>query len=401
MVTGLILAVLVLGLAVAYRERGRGNLHKLKARIETQRPEIEAPQPGGQNAITLLRTRLAGGSRPEFLSATLLPGRGMNVLQITAYLPGRGEVKLLASPSVEDADKAMRGAGDDTAGRESLAIGGAFEAPWAGGIWGTPAQTSGHVTAVWRAHTVTLPTPAGSSVAQGGLMLEQPSSSAGITAMPDGGEARADFRPADFGAHWPSRTELTVTALLGSEAIDLTVTARNAGDIAEPIGIGWRPRFAILDGKRQQIRLQLPSETREMRDRKGQPTGSLAPVGGTEYDFTARGGAALGQMDLDDGFVDLHQELLDSGPVAELIDPANDFGLRLTMLSPAIHAIRVLAPANGGFVTIDPQFNYDDPFGREWGPENDTGMVLLQPGQTTQWKIRLEIYSLSHDTSPI
>jgi hypothetical protein len=40
---------------------------------------------------------------PEFLSVTLLPGRGMNVLQITAYIPGKGEVNLLASPSIEGA----------------------------------------------------------------------------------------------------------------------------------------------------------------------------------------------------------------------------------------------------------------------------------------------------------
>jgi len=45
--------------------------------------------------------RLMGGTMPEFLSVTMLPGRGMNVLQIKAYIPGKGEVNLLASPSVE------------------------------------------------------------------------------------------------------------------------------------------------------------------------------------------------------------------------------------------------------------------------------------------------------------
>ena len=25
----------------------------------------------------------------------------------------------------------------------------------------------------------------------------------------------------------------------------------------------------------------------------------------------------------------------------------------------------------------------------------DTGMVVLQPGQSTQWKVRLELYSLA------
>ena len=74
---------------------------------------------------------------PEFLSVTMLPGRGMNVLQITAYLPGKGEVNLMASPSVYGAAGAMTGKGKDANGQVSLAMGGAFEAPWAGRIWGT------------------------------------------------------------------------------------------------------------------------------------------------------------------------------------------------------------------------------------------------------------------------
>jgi aldose 1-epimerase len=65
------------------------------------------------------------------------------------------------------------------------------------------------------------------------------------------------------------------------------------------------------------------------------------------------------------------------------------------VLSSTIKAIHVLAPANADFVTIEPQFNYDDPFGREWGKDADTGMVVLQPGQSTQWKVRLEIVSLT------
>jgi galactose mutarotase-like enzyme len=397
MVTGLVLVLLVLGLGVAYRERGRGNLHKLKAKIETERQEAAVPLPGGQEAITLLRAREEGGSSPEFLSATMLPGRGMNMLQITAYLPGRGEVKLLASPSIEDADRAMNGKGGDAAGRESLAMGGAIEAPWAGGIWGAAGQTAGHVTTVWRGHSMTLPAASGSAVARGGLMLEEPANSAGTTAMPDGGKAQAVFDAGDFGAHWPSNTELTVTVLLISRTIELTVMARNTGDVAEPIGIGWRPRFAVLDGQRQQMRLRIPGEMRqEVRDRaKGPPSGAQVPVAGTEYDFTMRGGAALGRMDFDESFTSLHQELLESGPVAELIDPANDFGLRLTALTPTIKTMRVVAPANGDFVSIDPQFNYDDPLGREWDKDEDTGMVVLQPGQTTEWKVRLEIYSIS------
>jgi galactose mutarotase-like enzyme len=118
-------------------------------------------------------------------------------------------------------------------------------------------------------------------------------------------------------------------------------------------------------------------------------------VNGTPYDFTGRGGAALGKMDLDDSFVALHRDLMDNSSVAELSDPANDYGIRLTALSPTIKAFRVVAPADADYVSIGPQFNYDDPFGREWSNDADTGMVVLQPGQSTQWEVRLELFSLA------
>jgi galactose mutarotase-like enzyme len=396
MVTGLILAVLVGGLSFAIRERGRGNIRRLKAKIETDRPTVPVPLPGGQEAIELTRMRLMGGTMPEFLSVTMLPGRGMNVLQIKAYIPGKGEVNLLASPSVEGAESAMTGTGEDADGKASLTMGGPFEVPWAGRIGGVASQVAGRVSAVWRGHTIILPGGA-EGVARDGLLLANAADSVETTALPDGGQVQAVFHAGDFGAHWPSKTDVTVTVLLGSQWIELTVVARNTGDAPEPVGIGWHPRFTIFDGNRDQLRLRLPGEMwEEVRDREsGLPTGVLLPVNGTAYDFTMRGGAALGKMELDDSFVALHRDLMDNSAVAELSDPANDYGVRLTALSPTIKAFRVVAPADADYVSIGPQFNYDDPFGREWSNGTDTGMVVLQPGQSTQWEIRMELFSLA------
>ncbi|HEX9202259.1 MAG TPA: aldose 1-epimerase [Acidobacteriaceae bacterium] len=395
LVTGLILAALVAVLAVAYRERGRGHYHKLKEKIVTQHQEAPIPRPGGQDAIVLTRSQMMGDSMPEFLSATMLPGRGMNVLQITAYIPGTGEVNLMASPSIEGAARAMTGVDADENGQASLAMGGAFEVPWADRIGGA-ASPSAHGSIVWRGHAITVP-----AAGNGGLMLAEAADAASTTALPDGGQAQAVFRAEDFGAHWQSKTEVTVTVLLSSRSVDLTVTAHNAGDVAEPVGIGWQPRFAILNGNRGELRLRIPGEKRtEMRDSgKRSPTGVLLPVADSPYDFTAPGGVRLGSMDLDDCFVVLHQGLLDSGPVAELSDPGRNYGLRLTALSSTIKAMHVLAPADGNFVSIEPQFNYPDPFGREWGKDVDTGMVMLQPGQSTQWKVRLELFSTSGEAA--
>jgi aldose 1-epimerase len=215
--------------------------------------------------------------------------------------------------------------------------------------------------------------------------------------MPDGGEVQATYRPGNFDDHWLSKTEITTTVELSGRAIDMKIVARNTGNTAEPIGIGWHPRFAILNGHRGQMMLRLPQGLRvEVKDRRtGQLSGRLLPVEGTEYDFTSRSGAQLGALNLDDSFVHLKQGLMEDGSVAELRDPENDYGLRITAMTSTIKAIRVYAPLDGSFISIEPQFNYDDPFGREWAKNEDTGMVVLEPGQTTQWKIRLEIFSLS------
>ena len=282
-------------------------------------------------------------------------------------------------------------------------MGAAIELPWAGRIPGGGTPDEKNVIAMWRGEHLILPADArdsygsGGAVAAGGLLLKQPSDLLTTNVMPDGGEARATFRAGDFDGHWLSKTEIVTTVQLGGKAIDIRVVARNTGTTAEPVGIGWHPRFAIPNGHRGQMMLRLPQGMRvDVKNRgMGQLSGKLVPVEGTEYDFTGRIGAQLGALNLDDSFVHLRQGVMENGPVAELRDPENDYGLRIIALTPTIKAIRVYAPLDGSFISIQPQFNFDDPFGREWAKDEDTGMVVLQPGQTTQWKVRLEIFSLS------
>jgi galactose mutarotase-like enzyme len=147
--------------------------------------------------------------------------------------------------------------------------------------------------------------------------------------------------------------------------------------------------------------LRLPEGLRlEVKDRRsGELSGRLVPVDKTEYDFTGRVGAQLGALNLDDSFVHLRTGLMENGPMAELRDPENDYGLRITAQTSTIKAIRVYAPLDGSYISVEPQSNFDDPFGHQWAKDEDTGMVVLQPGQTMQWKIRLEIFSLSSTDS--
>jgi hypothetical protein len=407
--TFVVLVIVLAGLAFGWREHRLGQFAQLKKELNKRPVSDVAVRPGGQDVVQLQRSQIAGGNGPEFLSATLLPGRGMNVLQITAYLPQKGEVNLLASPTLQEAAKLLTGTGADANGAKSLAMGAAIEMPWAGRISGLSTPDENNLSAIWHGSRLILPTDAKDSygvagaAAAGGLLLKQPSDSITTNVMPDGGEAQATFHPGNFDSHWPSQTEIMATVALSGKSITMKIVARNTGNTAEPMGIGWHPRFAILNRHRGQMMLRLPEGLRvEVKDRRsGELSGRLVPVEKTEYDFTARNGAHLGALNLDDSFVHLRTGLMENGPMAELRDPENDYGLRITAMTSTIKAIRVYAPLDGSYISVEPESNYDDPFGRQWARDEDTGMVVLQPGQSMQWKIRLEIFSLSSTDSGI
>jgi galactose mutarotase-like enzyme len=409
MLTFLVMVIVLAGLAFGWREHRLGQFAQLKREL-SQRPVIDvAVRPGGQEVVQLQRSQIAGGNGPEFLTATLLPGRGMNVLQITAYLPGKGEVNLLASPPLENAAKILSGTGADATGAKSLAMGAAIEMPWAGRISGASTPDGENLSTMWHGTRLVLPTDLKDSygvagtVAAGGLLLKQPSYSINTSVMPDGGEAQATFHAGNFDGHWPSQTEVMTTVSLSGKALTMKIVARNTGNTAEPMGIGWHPRFAVLNGHRAEMMLRLPEGLRvEVKDRRtGELSGRLVPVEKTEYDFTGRIGAQLGALNLDDSFVHLRTGLLENGPMAELRDPENDYGLRITAMTSNIKAIRVYAPLDGSYISIEPQTNYDDPFGHQWARDEDTGILVLQPGQSMQWQIRLQIFSLSSTDSGI
>jgi galactose mutarotase-like enzyme len=120
-------------------------------------------------------------------------------------------------------------------------------------------------------------------------------------------------------------------------------------------------------------------------------TGQRVPVKGTPYDFSSPEGRALGTQYLDDNYSNLNYSA-NGSTVSEIVDPAVNYGLRLITLSPKIRSIQVYAPLNKNFVAIEPQFNLPDPYNRNWG-NVDTGMVLLQPGQSVSWHVRLELFT--------
>ena len=397
--TPLLVGLLCLGMIIAAYEHTRGNLHRLRQTVSKGDNQPAPTGPGGQPPVLLVRHPTRIGSDPEFLSATLLPGRGLNLWQITAFLPGHGEVPLLIAPPVGEADDILTGAGSDANGSASTNYGGAFLAPWAAQLSGGPAPANGYLESLWQGQRLSFPAISqGSLLSTEGLLLNRVADTVHYLHPTDGQGAVATFHPGTFSGGWPGNTEITVLVELTSHTIDLTMTAQNVGTVPEPFGMGWHPYFALPGGDRSHVSLVLPSNTRATPPdrRTGLYPGTTESTQSTPFDFVRAAGTRLGDVSLDDTYLDLHSGILADGPIAEIRDPGADYGLRIMPLTSNIKVLRVIAPAGKYWISIGPNMNVPDPFGHEWDKLDSTGMVVLQPGDSVQWKVSLEIFSLSH-----
>ena len=391
----MLICVLCLVLVGIAWERGRGNYHRIRTAVLRDQPSGGATEFGGQEPIRLVRTPDALEGEPEFLSATLLPGRGLNVLQITASLPGHGEVPLLASPASADAAALLSDAGADSNGALGSTFGGAFMVPWAGRLSGRPSDTPGVLQTVWVGQRLTFPAAAsGSFRSTTGLLLDRGADTAKADVVLGGQSVDATFHPGTFSGNWPSTGAVHIEATLTGHAMELTLSVQNTGDAPMPVGIGWLPHFRVPSGRRQDAQLVVPSTERLETDHNtGLPTGAVVPVAGTALDFSADRGTRLGSAGLDETYAHLL-----SGPgtrgSAELRDTSFGYGLRLTPISSSIRALHVVAPADKPWVSIAPETNFDDALGGEWTTAGGSGIRTLQPGESLQWKVRLELFSL-------
>jgi galactose mutarotase-like enzyme len=362
--------------------------------FHAQRACAQPSQINGQPIVILKRAASFKGTKPEFLSATILPGRGMNLLQITANLPGKGEINILATPSLDQVAEALTG---DAFGNKSFStFGGAFLVPYANRIRGKLSPDGQTVTTYWNGKQLTLPAnwsghaPGAERHAIHGLILTRKADDFKISN--NGATITATIRGGNFDGHWLSSTDLTIRIDLRADTVESTITAKNVGPEPEPMAIGWHPYFSIPSGQRQQVRLHIPAtehvETNSLDDVF--PTGVLTSVTGTPYDFAAPEGRAIGDTFYDDSFAGLTRT---NGQVdVDLIDPAAHYGLHIQGLSPEIKTVQFYAPKDKPFVALEEQYNFGDPFSSIW-KGMDTGMVTLAPGQSTTWRVRLQLFT--------
>jgi aldose 1-epimerase len=338
-------------------------------------------------------------AEPAFQTAVILPDRGMMTLQLSARLAGRGETDLLASPPLATALARFAANPGPFPGNESFFFGGAVLIPFANRIRGRLSSDGRTIVTRVGDREITLPAnfggqrPGAERYAMHGLILDSRVGAIERRTTAAEDAVRGVLEAGDFGCGWPSRTEITFENALRAESFRLTVTARNVGDETLPMGIGWHPYFVLPSGRREQARLRVPARRRTLVNDADDvlPTGEVEAVAGTPYDFSPPTGRALGDLRLDDCFVDLETAVGEA--IVEVIDPAAAYGLRVAAASPPVRAIQVYAPVDGAFVAVEPQLNRADPFGAKWGPEVDTGMALLEPGESVTYSARLEPFT--------
>lgn len=349
---------------------------------------------GGQKIVTISRSATST-TKPEFTSITVLPGRGMEIYQITANFPGRGSVDVLSSPDPSAAKKMLDQ--DDTAnGDLGYRLGSAFLVPYPNRIRGKLSADGTTLTTEWQGHSITLPAnnigknPGAERHAMHGLILKAKTDDVRVKDIPGGKEVTGVIHGGDFGGHWLSSTDLDFTITLTADAVDATIVARNVGKSAEPMAIGWHPYFNLPSGDRTQVRLHIPGSMLATVDNYDNvfPTGKLVPVTG-QYDLRAADGVPLGKNFYDDNWS--HLDWKNGVVTVTVTDPAAHYGVKIEGVSPEIKTIQAYAPPARNFVAVEDQYNFGDPFGKEWGSMN-TGMVTLQPGQSTKWHVRLHVF---------
>lgn len=80
----------------------------------------------------------------------------------------------------------------------------------------------------------------------------------------------------------------------------------NAGQRTLPYGVGYHPYLTVGTERVDEARLTLPAGGRLVTDDRGIPTGEVAPVAGTAYDF--RREREIGPTRLDTAFTELERD---------------------------------------------------------------------------------------------
>lgn len=341
--SGLLTALLLLGVllvfALLWRAHQKAAFHQLTA---TDAPVVAAtPMPGGQEAATLTRPILLHNTVPEFVSTTVLPGLGMQVLQMLVNIPHHGMVALFDGPSVAEIAASTKVRPD-----------------------------------VAPLHLMLTPVgmALGSSV---DLIAGNSATSVVNLTQADGGEVTGTFSLADAAGRLTG-VEAKVDSSMTGRSFDMDVRLRNNALTSHEFSLNWSPHLHAPGDDLSRFVLSLPSNNR-LED------GAIRPVTGTPLDFSTPHGKTVPNVDFDNTYVALERRDIGDGPAVLLTDARSGLVLRFVLLTPSIRSIRVRA--NSITHTLMLSFSTDDGAQR----------TRLQAGESADWRVRLDVLPLPTD----
>lgn len=342
--TAIVIGALLLAFGLVWHAHQRAKFHQLTAPVIPQ--TTSAPMPGGQEAIMLSRVALVNDAEPEFVSATVLPGIGMQLLQAAVAVPNQSVQNLLSSVSVSDAARMTR---------ESIT-----SAPF-------------HL----RVSTHHLREKATNDEDLIGLM---PATSAQNQTLVDGGMASGTFGS----AKGKDGISATLDVTLSGRQIDMVAHATNNSEESRFVAFEWQPHFAVSKTVTP-VRLYVPSRNPPGR-------ADRSPVSDPSASFTAEGGGTIGSTPFDLRFSLLAHDYLSDGTYLQLQN-GDQYYLRILGLGDSLRSVHAVNDPATHTLLLGVS-------SMEFSGETEQQDQTLRPGQTMQWHLRLEVLTTKSSQGP-
>ena len=187
---------------------------------------------------------------------------------------------------------------------------------------------------------------------------------------------------------WPWTFDLTLTVSLTRGVLRVHTEARNAGDEAMPLGLGFHPYFRVDDQTLVQV-----DATEEWAQDAGLPTGEVRQLGPSDW---PRNAAPIGEIPPD--------SQMPEGPVRNrlLRKVGGRSGVRASLTYPdrvvtlaanaAFRRMVFFTPASPPLVSLEPQTCVPNAHRMAGEGNQETGLVVLEPGDSWRgwWELKTE-----------
>ena len=171
---------------------------------------------------------------------------------------------------------------------------------------------------------------------------------------------------------WPWAYEAGQTFSLGETGLSLIMTLTNRGDGPMPAGLGPHPYFVRTPG----ARIAATVDRLWGSDSEVMPTALTAPPPGRDLNA----GLAPAETVMDNTFTGWDHRVEISWP---------EWGARLVMEAPPpLDFLVVFTPPGEDYFCVEPVSNMTDAFNLAAAGRRDTGMTVLEPGETLTGIVR-------------